>query len=332
MRLIRLLIVALLASYAVPAYAQQWDQVNGSMQVKSGPSAPLVIIDQTASSQKIISLRANGTEKCSIDTDGDLVCAGTFTLTGQFLAGDGTAAAPSYSFASTGNGDNGMFLSAANVLGWSAAGTERMTLSASALTSTVSGVFPNGTVSAPGLVIGQDDNGFYRTAAAEIGGTISNAKVFSFGLSGGANGYIEILENAAAIYLNDVSLTRTAANLATLGAGDGIGMTTAAWISTAPSGPVACTSPTVTWSNGSAAFQIDVGGTCGVITTLVVTLPAVTNAYSCSAINVGASATAAVEMTASDTTSATFTNYTRTTGVALAWVDGADVRISCTGG
>ena len=37
-------------------------------------------------------------------------------------------------------------------------------------------------------------------------------------------------------------------------------------------------------------------------------------------------------MTASTSTSATFTNYTRATGVALAWVDGTDVRINCTGG
>ena len=101
---------------------------------------------------------------------------------------------------------------------------------------------------------------------------------------------------------------------------------------TAPSGPVACTSPAVTWSNGTAAFQIDVGSTCAGISTLVVTLPAATNAWSCTAINVTTSATAAVEMTASTTTTATFTNYTRTTGAVLVWVDGADVRISCLGG
>lgn len=101
---------------------------------------------------------------------------------------------------------------------------------------------------------------------------------------------------------------------------------------TAPSGPVACTTPTVTWNNGTATFQIDVGSTCAGISTLVVTLPAASNAWSCTAMNVTTSATAAVEMTASTTTSATFTNYTRTTGAALAWVDGADVRISCLGG
>lgn len=130
----------------------------------------------------------------------------------------------------------------------------------------------------------------------------------------------------------DVVLFRPAADTVALAAGDAFGLATKAWINTAPSGPVACTSPAVTWSNGTAAFQIDVGTSCTLVTTLVVTLPAVTNAYSCTAVNTTTSATAAVEMTASTTTTATFTNYTRTTGIALAWVDGTDVRIACTGG
>ena len=75
-RICTALIVALLAA---PAYAQQWDRVNGSMQVKSGPTAPLVIIDQTASGQKILSLRDNGTEKCYA-TATAFVCTQTFTL------------------------------------------------------------------------------------------------------------------------------------------------------------------------------------------------------------------------------------------------------------
>jgi hypothetical protein len=191
----RTLFVIVALILALPASAQQWDQVNGSMQVKSGPTAPLVIIDQTASGQRIVSFRANGTEVC-------FATSTVFSCTGGF----------------------------------------------------------------------------------------------------------------------------------TLGTGGAITVASAAWINTAPTVPVACTTPTVTWSNGTAAFQIDVGTTCAATTTLAVTLPAAANAWSCSAINVTASATAAVEMTASTATSATFTNFTRTTGTALAWVDGADVRISCIGG
>lgn len=101
---------------------------------------------------------------------------------------------------------------------------------------------------------------------------------------------------------------------------------------TVASAPVACTSPSITWGNGTAAFQVGVGTSCAGISTLVVTMPTVTNAWVCDAINVGASATAEVEMTASTTNSVTFTNYTRTTGIALAWVDSASVRASCWGG
>lgn len=116
------------------------------------------------------------------------------------------------------------------------------------------------------------------------------------------------------------------------GAGGSYGLQRAFVTNTAPSGPVACTSPTVTWHNGTAAFQIDVGTTCAGISTLVVTLPTMTNAPICWAINTTTSATAEVEMTASTTTTATFTNFTRTTGLVLAWVDGADIRIGCTQG
>lgn len=57
------------------------------------------------------------------------VAGGTFT--GPLLAPDGTAAAPAYSFASTGNSDNGMYLSAANAIGLATAGTARWAVNAS---------------------------------------------------------------------------------------------------------------------------------------------------------------------------------------------------------
>lgn len=77
-----LLTLAAWVVLSVPAYAQVWDQVGGSMQVRSGPTTPLVIIDQTNTSadNKILSLRANGTEKCSADVEGDFTCTGTYTL------------------------------------------------------------------------------------------------------------------------------------------------------------------------------------------------------------------------------------------------------------
>lgn len=79
---------------SVPCYAQSWDQVNGSMQVSSSTANPLVIINQQGAG-KILSLRANGTEKCYADTSGNFSCTGSFTFpssctgtyTGPFASG-----------------------------------------------------------------------------------------------------------------------------------------------------------------------------------------------------------------------------------------------------
>ena len=55
----------------------------------------------------------------------------SLTVTGSLLASDGSAAAPSYSFSSTGSSDNGMFLAATNALGFSTAGVEAMRIDTS---------------------------------------------------------------------------------------------------------------------------------------------------------------------------------------------------------
>lgn len=98
-----------------------------------------------------------------------------------------------------------------------------------------------------------------------------------------------------------------------------------------PSAPVACTSPTVTNANGTAAFLIDVGTSCAGISTLSVTMPAATNGWNCNADSLTAPATSNPEQSATTTSSVTVTNYVRTTGVAGAWADGADISISCFG-
>ena len=57
----------------------------------------------------------------------------SLTFTGTLKGANGTAAAPAYSFSSSGNDDNGMYLPAANTLGWTTAGTLRMTLNGTGL-------------------------------------------------------------------------------------------------------------------------------------------------------------------------------------------------------
>lgn len=62
-------------------------------------------------------------------TSGSPFTGGAFTT--PLLGPDGTAAAPTFSFSSSGNSDNGMFLSSANALGFSTAGVERWSINSS---------------------------------------------------------------------------------------------------------------------------------------------------------------------------------------------------------
>lgn len=107
---------------------------------------------------------------------------------------------------------------------------------------------------------------------------------------------------------------------------------TAGWTCVPVSAPVACTSPTITWASGTAIFQVDVGTTCAGVTTLAVTLPAASNGWICSAVNLTAEATRQPAQTADSATSVTITNFDRTLGTAADWADGTDVRLSCVAG
>lgn len=94
-----------------------------------------------------------------------------------------------------------------------------------------------------------------------------------------------------------------------------------------------CTSPTVTWSNGSATFQLDVGTSCTGVSTIGVTFPSgATNGWECKCTNTTASATRVIDHAAGTATTLILTNYSRTTGLASDYADGADVRCSCSGG
>lgn len=250
--------------------------------------------------------------------------------------------APTYSF--TGDTNTGWGSASADTQCWVIAGAEKLTLTATAMTW-LSGIQLRSTSDTDGSIRIGGGGGYgsvafgdaathsaFETGAVVMIGVGSGGSVTS-GVHLRAAAQIGWTPTATMLAAPDIVVGRIAAD--TFGpvvAGDAFGLASKFAIFTAPSGPVACTSPAVSWSNGTAAFQIDVGTTCAGVSTLVVTLPAVTNAWMCSAMNVTTSATAAIEMTASTTTSATFTNYTRTTGVVLVWVDGADVRISCLGG
>ena len=121
----------------------------------------------------------------------------------------------------------------------------------------------------------------------------------------------------------DTQLKRVAANISGPAVADGFGMVSAAWWSVAPT--VASgfgTSPSIVASNGSAAFQVNVG-TGGTASSGVITMPPAATAWNGSVENRTAVAANRADqrtvITASTTTSLTVQNQTISTGAALAW-------------
>ncbi len=104
-----------------------------------------------------------------------------------------------------------------------------------------------------------------------------------------------------------------------------------AFSATAPSAPVACTSPTITHGT-SVAFQADVGSSCAGVSTFAFTVPATTNGMRCTGDNITAAATRVLAQSNGWTgTTVTMTNYSRTLGTAADFADGADLVITCVG-
>lgn len=91
-----------------------------------------------------------------------------------------------------------------------------------------------------------------------------------------------------------------------------------------------CTSPTITHGT-SSSFQMDVGSACAGSTGTILTGASSDNGWHCTVVNLTNGATEYTVQSGSSTSSATFTNYSRTTGLALNWTAGDDLSISCVG-
>jgi hypothetical protein len=89
------------------------------------------------------------------------------------------------------------------------------------------------------------------------------------------------------------------------------------------------TSPSIPNNNGTAAFTVNVG-TGGAATSGVLTMPAATTGWVCMVTPNGAPQAAGVTYSApTSTTSVTLTNYTASTGAALAWSASYVLQVSC---
>lgn len=101
---------------------------------------------------------------------------------------------------------------------------------------------------------------------------------------------------------------------------------------TAPTVSNGCTGEAMVVNNvGTAFFEADMGTSCTGVSTVVFTLPTMTQGWMCDAVNL-TTAARNVEATAWSTTSVTFTNFVRTTGLAADWTDGDNVRVKCVAG
>lgn len=129
--------------------------------------------------------------------------------------------------------------------------------------------------------------------------------------------------------LGPSEFTQSGKGQGTIWAKGGYYLVNALSLPTAPVATTFCTSPSIPANNGTAAFTINVGTSCG-SSTGTITLPAATTGWVCDFHNVTAPATNIVEMTGGTTTTVTLTNYVRTTGVAGNWTDSNIIRAKCT--
>ena len=96
-----------------------------------------------------------------------------------------------------------------------------------------------------------------------------------------------------------------------------------------------CTSPAVTWNNGTAAFLITIGTSCTGVKTVTLTMPTAVNLWACSAQNNTSDAAQQTNVIAARATSATavvLTSYDRTTGLQEDFTASDTLLVSCMGG
>jgi hypothetical protein len=104
------------------------------------------------------------------------------------------------------------------------------------------------------------------------------------------------------------------------------------WSNTAPTVTSAGTSPSVTASNGTANFIVNVG-TGGTASATVMAMPTATAGWTCSVSDITAAAARIANQSdrqmASSTTSVTVEHFTPSTGAALAYTASDLVRFQC---
>lgn len=104
-----------------------------TVRATDGGSGKALIVNNGTSTGNILEVQDNGSAVFTVADGAGITHTGAFA--NRLQGPDGTAAAPTFGFASSGNTDNGMFLSAGDTIGFSAGGINRLSISASAITA-----------------------------------------------------------------------------------------------------------------------------------------------------------------------------------------------------
>lgn len=194
----------------------------------------------------------------------------------------------------------------------------------------------NGTVAAPAVAFASETGlGLFRPGAGYMAfGELGNMDWAAGGgnfimLSTGTFGWGSTTNPYSGTF--DTSVVRVSAGVMSPSVNHAFGLASTLLVRTAPTVTSAGTSPSVTASNGSATFRVNVG-TGGVATTIVLAMPAATTGWNATAVNLtGAAANRAAGVMvqqSSTTTSITLQYQTLSTGVALAFTASDIVAVS----
>ena len=267
---------------------------------------------------------------------------GTITFD-RVLVGDGTAAAPSYSF--TSDTDTGSYLVSPNTLGFASAGALQAQVENGAFRLQASTFFAIGN----DVILARDAantlalrNGT-NAQTFNICNTCTDASNYERARLRWAGNEFQIWTDAAGTgSARGMALIATGSSGITMYSGgsatgnkvltlDGNGIKFGSVLFAGYSTPTVSsgfgTSPSVSGPN-TAGFIVTVGSG-GVATTGVLTMPAASNGWACSIADLTTPASYVTSQTASTTTSVSVANYSRTTGLATAWTAGDVLSFQC---
>jgi hypothetical protein len=189
-----------------------------------------------------------------------------------------------------------------------------------------------GTTSTPQLYMncnGSTAPSSWGTSGTTFGANFCSGYVGNF-MDVHANGGASVFKINSAGAMTASSLTLPSGSVLNLNGGFQFGASSHLLFSpTAPVIGTCGTSPSIVANNGTAAFTVNVG-TGGTATTCTVTMPAATTGWGCMVSPNGAPQAAAETFSApTSTTLITISNYTASTGAALAFASGAVFNVNC---